>query len=368
MRCRSWWTWASCLCTLCLVWAIDPNLAKRLSRQEIQAGWLLLFDGESTFGWKTEGDVAVSGGRLMVGGNKASRITSTTSWADAELSAQYQLVGTSGQIHIGNVGIPLAGEGVLDGVYTLQITLAGGKPVSWRVTDPKMQQRTGSLTAPDKPSTALISLSVADNHQIVVHSLKLRPTELKAIFNGKDLQGWKEIPAKKSKFTVTDKGELNIQNGPGDIQTEGQWDDFVLQLEIFSHGKHLNSGVFFRCVPGEFWSGYESQIRNEWQGEDRSKPVDFGTGGLYGRQPARRVVADDNEWFTMTVVAQGPHIAIWVNGFQTVDYTDTRPPAKSARQGTKLTPGPISLQGHDPMTNLSFRNIRVADLPKSNPQ
>ncbi|GBD37169.1 hypothetical protein HRbin36_02299 [bacterium HR36] len=368
MRCRALIATSWCLCAIFGLWGLDPNVAKRLSRQEIQAGWLLLFDGESTFGWKTEGDVAVNGGRLIIGGNKASRITCTTAWSDGELSAQYQLIGTSGHVHVGNVGIPLsAPDTALDGVYTLQVTIAGGKPTAWQVTDPKMQQRTGSLSPSEPPTTAPISISVADNHQVVLHSLKFRPTNLKPIFNGKDLEGWKEVPGKKSKFTVTEKGELNITNGPGDIQTVGEWDDFVLQLEIFSHGKHLNSGVFFRCLPGEFWSGYEAQVRNEWQGEDRSKPVDFGTGGLYNRQPARRVVSDDNEWFTMTVVAQGPHIAIWVNGFQTVDYTDTRPPAKSARQGTKLTAGPISLQGHDPTTNLSFRNIRLAQLPKPKP-
>lgn len=370
MRCHTWILATCCWGLACSAWALDPDVAKRLSRQEIQAGWLLLFDGESTFGWKTEGDVAVNGGRLIVGGNKASRITSTTSWADGELSAQYQLVGASGQLHVGNIGIPLVGsDGVLDGVYTLQATVTGGRPVAWRITDPKMQQRTGSLQPPDKPTTTAIAVSVGDNHQVVLHSLKFRPSNLQPIFNGKNLEGWKEVATKnaKSKFTVTEKGELNIQNGPGDIQTVGQWDDFVLQLEIFSHGKHLNSGVFFRCVPGEFWSGYEAQVRNEWQGNDRSKPVDFGTGGLYNRQPARRVVSDDNEWFTITVVAQGSHIAIWVNGFQTVDYTDTRPVADNARKGTKLSPGPISLQGHDPTTNLSFRNIRLAELPKSKP-
>jgi len=357
----------SCLVTATFVWAIDPNLAKRLSPQEIQAGWLLLFDGESAFGWQGDGDVAVNGGRLIIGGNKPSRITSTTAWADGELHAQYQLIGTSAQLRIGNVGIPLAADVALDGLYNLQVTMTGGKPTAWRITDPKMQQRTGSLPPADVPATASISFSVADNHQLVLHTVKFRPAGLKPIFNGKNLDGWKEIPGKKSKFTVTQKGELNIQDGPGDIQTVDQWDDFVLQLEIFSHGKHLNSGVFFRCIPGEFWSGYEAQVRNQWQGEDRSKPVDFGTGGLYNRQPARRVVSDDNEWFTMTVLAQGRHIAIWVNGYQTVDFTDTRPPNNNARQGAKLGPGPISLQGHDPTTNLSFRNIRLAELPKAKP-
>jgi hypothetical protein len=201
---------------------------------------------------------------------------------------------------------------------------------------------------------------------VKIKTLKFRPTGLSPIFNGKDLTGWKPIPDRKSRFEVTEAGELNIKDGNGDLQTEAQWDDFVLQLEIKTNGTHLNSGVFFRALPGEFWSGYESQIRNQWEGDDRTKPVDFGTGGIYNQQPARRVVSSDNEWFTKTIIATGNHIAVWVNGIQVSDFTDQRPARESARRGSKTSPGVISLQGHDPTTDLSFRNIRIARL--SGPQ
>ena len=74
-----------------------------------------------------------------------------------------------------------------------------------------------------------------------------------------------------TKFDVTAAGELSAKNGPGDLQTEKQFDNFVLQLECKTNGKFLNSGVFFRCVPGKFWSGYEAQIRNEWLQEVKLK-------------------------------------------------------------------------------------------------
>ena len=48
---------------------------------------------------------------------------------------------------------------------------------------------------------------------------------------------------------------------------------------------------------------------------------DYGTGAIYRRVPARRQASHDGEWFTMTVVAQGRHIATWVNGIQ-VDPMD----------------------------------------------
>src|SRR5207248_2613603 len=103
--------------------------------------------------------------------------------------------------------------------------------------------------------------------RLTVRNVKLKPLGTKSIFNGKDLTGWKEFPGKKSKFSVNDKGWLNVENGPGDLQTEGKWGDFVLQLECLSNGQHLNSGVFFRCRAGEYQNGYEAQIHNRFTRE-----------------------------------------------------------------------------------------------------
>ena len=65
-------------------------------------------------------------------------------------------------------------------------------------------------------------------------------------------------------------------------------------------------------------NGYESQIHNGFKDEDRSKPVDCGTGGIFRRIDARIVAANDLEWFYKTVIADGAHIATWVNGHQVI--------------------------------------------------
>src|SRR6185369_14943068 len=101
--------------------------------------------------------------------------------------------------------------------------------------------------------------------------------------------------------------------------------------------------------------------------DNRDKPIDYGTGGIYNYTPARRVVSTDREYFTMTVVAHGNHMAVWVNGYLTAEFTDNRATNASARRGRKDGAGPISLQGHDPTTDLSFKNIRLAPLPKAAP-
>ena len=162
---------------------------------------------------------------------------------------------------------------------------------------------------------------------------------------------------------MTEEGELHVKNGPADLQTQAQFNDFVLQLECKTNRKRLDSGIFFRCVPGQYQNGYEVQIHNGYKEGDRTQPVDFGTGAIYKHVPARKIVSNDNEWFTLTIVANGPHMATWVNGYQTVDWIDNRKPADNPRQGLRTAKGHISLQGQDPMTDLLFRNIRLTELP-----
>jgi hypothetical protein len=199
--------------------------------------------------------------------------------------------------------------------------------------------------------------------KIEFRNVKLRPLGLASLFNGKDLSGWKTYPELKSRFTVTPEGCIRVQDGRGQLETVGRYGDFAIDLEVFVNGKSLNSGVFFRCIPGEVMNGYECQIQNGFKDDDRTKPADCGTGGIFRRQDARRVVANDFEWFRLTLLADGPHMAAWVNGYQVSDWTDTRKPDPNPRKGLRVEAGTIMLQGHDATTDLMFRNLRAAELP-----
>jgi hypothetical protein len=183
------------------------------------------------------------------------------------------------------------------------------------------------------------------------------------LFDGKSLDGWSTDRAEKCKFDVTKDGELHMSNGPGQIDSVADFTNFVLQIDCKANGDGLNSGVFFRTLREGRWAGYESQIQNGFKDGDRTKPKDFGTGAIYRRQPARYVVPSDHEWFTKTIVADGPHMAVWVNGYQVSDWTDTRPAKENAREGRRDAGGAIALQGHDATTDFLFRKIRAAELP-----
>ena len=193
-------------------------------------------------------------------------------------------------------------------------------------------------------------------------NVKLKPLESGDVFNGRDLTGWQEFPGKQSKFSVTPEHTIRVQNGPGQLEFQNSLGDFVLQLEIYSGGKHLNSGIFFRNIPGEHWQGYESQVQNGFKNDDRSQPIDCGTGGFYRRQNARKVVPNDFEWFAETLVVSGDHMATWINGYQVSDWTDARPPHENPRQGLRRAAGTLTIQGHDATTDLQFRKLRTAEM------
>lgn len=385
---------------LALALAFTPHAAtaalNALTPEQTAEGWILLFDGETTFGWTSRGEAqwkAEDGTISHVAGSGGGFLSTTSEFGDFQLQAEFWVDEQA------NSGVflrcPPSGDITALNAYEVNIydphekwptgsinevakTADRQKTVGqWNTYtltaegDHLVVQLNGKTTVDvrdTKQRRGTIALQSFNGQGVVrFRSVKLKPLGLKSIFNGKDLAGWKEIPGRKSVYTVTPEGWLNVKDGNGDLQSEGQYGDFIFQLDIISNGKHLNSGVFFRAQPGEFWSGYEAQIRNQWQGEDRTKPVDFGTGGLYNLQRTRRVVSTDGEWFTMTILAQGPHLATWVNGIQVTDFTDQRPPRDSARRGYRSQAGVLSLQGHDPTTDLSFRQLRTAEMPAARP-
>jgi hypothetical protein len=334
-----WWPAILAVCIAGAAWADDPPKPNQLTPKEITDGWISLFDGETTFGWKIDGEAKVENGVLILGGEKATTAATTTEFAKFEFV--YKYANASGGERTPKMSMVTSGPSRLASASDAQGTYHGAV----------------------KPKRGPIAFEIPAGGRVELREFRIRPIEYKPIFNGKDLTGWKEFPGRKSQWSVTKPGWIHLENGPGDLQTEEQWADFILSAECISNGKHCNSGIFFRCIAGQYQQGYEAQIHNGYKDDDRTKPIDFGTGAIYRRQPARKVVSNDKEWFTMTVAAHGNHIATWVNGYQVTDFTDTREANENARNGSKTGKGPVSLQGHDPTTNLDFRNIRIVELP-----
>jgi len=371
-----------------LLFAQDkPNT---LTEKEVQVGWISLFDGETAFGWKLEGEAKVEMGLLRLGGDKPASAQTTTHFADGETMFECRWKGKE------KPTISLRGKTVPP--LSLAVWSAG----KWSTLTFKAEKLMNFLTVQGNGvvssshfggrsfsgTLGSLGFAVPAGTTLEVRSVKYRPLAMQSLFNGKDLTGWKvfEGKGKKSKFTVTKDALLNVKDGPGDIQSEQLYDDFVLQVEGRTNGKHLNSGIFFRAIPAKYQQGYEAQIRHQFtekptqkymieeydpkthkltgKKEVMSTAVDYGTGSIYRRVPARKGVAKDNEWFVMTLIARERHMATWVNGIQVADWTDNRPDNENGRNGYRATAGAISIQGHDPTTDLDFRQIRIATLPR----
>ena len=359
-----------------------------LPEDELADGWISLFDGHSLFGWKRpdQANWHVEDGAIVVDSGEKCLLCTSTEFSDYELKIDFRCPPTT------NSGVflhtALAPEDPAIDCYELNI--AG----------PDNPFPTGSLVFRQKAEIDPVSPDwhsyhvtidgadvtvVLDGEQILEYidpqplergpiglqfntgeiafrNIRLKPRGTERIFNGRDLSGWKTYPEMASKFTVTAAGEINVRDGRGQLETEASYGDFVLQLECIAHAEKLNSGIFFRCIPGDTMMGYECQIQNGFENGDRTQPEDCGTGGIFRRQDARYVVADDLDWFWLTLIADGPHMAAWVDGYQVSDWTDEREPDENPRKGLRLEPGTIMIQGHDPTTNLSFRNLRIAPL------
>jgi hypothetical protein len=401
---------------LCLLVAHVTNAGEdpkpnTLTPKQIRDGWLLLFDGETTYGWygpllasnpnrygAIGGNATVAAGVLQLGGEKESSAWFGAPFSNFQLDFEYRLETRPGAVFVTHFlpsAVPGGGKGFLradgQGWHRCTITARSDRATGQFTIQHEHFSPSGVLAHQSYSAraglkqTLKLGFRVPAGGKLLLRNVKLKPWADYTLFNGEDLTGWNEHPDKKSKFSVTPQGWLNVKNGPGDLQTTKQFRDFLLQLECISNGKHLNSGIFIRAIPGQYQQGYEAQIHNGFNPEKpraytvdqydpethkktgtikvESAAIDYGTGAIYRRMPARKQMAKDHEWFAMTVVAHGNHFATWVNGVQVCDWTDDRPANDNARQGCCLNPGAVSIQGHDPTTDLSFRNIRIAELP-----
>lgn len=295
-----------------------PEYGHGLSADEARAGWMALFDGRTLSGW-SGGKVE---GRSLAGGQ------TTSPFGNCELKGEAE---RAGEIAVGEQVLSVP-AGSFERSFTV------GKP---------------------GPVRLVAGLGVK--------TLLLKPAGLKAVFTGSDLAGWtivrhpKLADDRQTKWSVGD-GALRGVGGPGAVELEGKYGDLVLQTEVRMRARLVNGGVFFRSIPGQFMNGYEAQLFNACYDHDPAQPARYSTGAIDDRQLARRLVSRDLEPFVMTVVAVGPHIATWVNGFQTTDWTDERDKHENPREGLRLEAGTIQLQAHDPQTDIEFRRVLVAEI------
>jgi hypothetical protein len=180
------------------------------------------------------------------------------------------------------------------------------------------------------------------------------------LFDGETLAGWEGNVywfRIDEKAIVAGRLEQKIPHNEF-LCTTGTYADFELRLEAKLVGEGKNAGVQFRSkrVPGSTEvSGYQADI-----GVAGDRPV---WGALYDESRRRKMLAEPDpelakkavktdQWNEMRVICRGAHIQIFVNGVQTVDYTETDESIPKF--------GVIGLQIHSGKpTEAWYRNVRI---------
>jgi serine/threonine protein kinase len=182
-----------------------------------------------------------------------------------------------------------------------------------------------------------------------------------ALFNGKDLTGWKTHPKQPGNWRV--ENGILIGSGPAvsHLYTEREaFRDFYLRLEARINDKG-NSGVYFRAPFGPVlparnpWlpTGYEAQVNSTHEDVNKTGSL-FNHGESSVAISIRESPVTPSQWFTLEVIAEGNHIVVKVNDKTTADYTDEK---------RRFTSGHIALQQHNPQTVCEFRKIEIKELP-----
>jgi hypothetical protein len=176
---------------------------------------------------------------------------------------------------------------------------------------------------------------------------------------GNELTQWIQYPQMAGSIDWDAEGNLHVRGGKKQLETKAHFADFALLAQVKTAGPQQNSGIFFRCIPGEEMNGYECQINNDAKDDNRVFPADCGTGGFFRRQDARLLMADHDTWFSLLLIAVGRNMAAYVDGIQVSDWQDTRSPDANPRRGLRLEAGSVMLQGHDETTDVKFKAIDI---------
>ena len=331
-----------------------------LTPEEVAEGWISLFDGRSFFGWrgadKRGWQVQASG--LFIDQPVTEMLRTASQFDNFEMRFEYSssapfdvLLRTSPKPAAGDavfVELPASSE------FTRVDLRLDEKELTVKVNDELLVR-----------SNAIPVLKGYIGFDRRSGNLSIRQLTLRPIFKNShrlfDLEDWNVSEGSVMAVRQENESTFSIEGGPGYLESRQAYRNFIFQMRgwIIAGG---NSGVFFRCIPGENMNGYESQIDHGVQDQEKLSPSNGGTGGVFRRKEARRIVGSDETWFTKTIIAEGPHVAIWVNGYQVTDWTDRRRPNKNPRRGLKTAAGTLMLQGHDPETLTRFQSIQAREL------
>jgi hypothetical protein len=368
----------------------DDLLAARLPADESSMGWIRLFDGHTLFGWEITGAAnwRVEEGSIVVDKGANCLLCTSIPWQDYELTLEFKAEEKT------NSGVflrsPLAPEDPAIDCYEVNIA-PGDHPFptasvvkrkkadesetpqvfgQWRTMNMHLEGKQLRVTVDNElvcDYTDPLGLSAGriglqhNSGRIEFRDIRLRPLGLESLLDA-DLSSWNKYPEMPGEFTTTEQGWLRVKGGRTQLESKEPYDDFVLLAEYKLPTVEMNSGIFFRCIPGDVMMGYECQLSNAMKDNNPLSPMDCGSGGIFRRQDARIVAGEVDKWATVLLVAHQEMMSAWVNGVQVSNWFDDRPPHENPREGRRLDAGTIMIQGHDPGTDALLKQIKIVKI------
>jgi 3-keto-disaccharide hydrolase len=184
-----------------------------------------------------------------------------------------------------------------------------------------------------------------------------------ALFNGKDLAGWKAVG--EPKWSWADGRLLGSPapgGGPGFLVTEAKYEDFELKMQ-YRLAIGAGSGLFLRADASGPLSG-KGQFEVQIADDDAYKlgPL-VSTGAIYNVFPRKFAPSlKRGDWNDLRVRLTKRHIEVWINGIQTIDADlDTAGAKLATVPGLTRRSGGIGLQQNQ-KSDVEFRNLRVKVL------
>ncbi|MDQ2732325.1 MAG: DUF1080 domain-containing protein, partial [Armatimonadota bacterium] len=194
------------------------------------------------------------------------------------------------------------------------------------------------------------------------------PASYNALFNGKDLSGWKALVGDPPHRALMTAAELAAAQAPADVEMQKHWrvedgtitydgknnnlctaqdyGDFALEVD-WKIGPGGDSGIYLRGSPQvQIWDNAE------------------GSGGLYNNQknlshPLLKADRPIGEWNHFEIIMVGDKVTVYLNGELVVDRITME---NYWERDKPIYPrGAIELQHHN--SPLFFKNIFVRELP-----
>jgi len=184
--------------------------------------------------------------------------------------------------------------------------------------------------------------------------------EAVSLFDGKTFEGWEgNLKSFRIEEGAIVGGSLKERVPRNEfLCTRKEYGDFELRLKFKLLGKDANAGVQIRTrrIPDHHEViGYQADMGDRYWGclydESRRRKV-------LARPDAKKMagILKREDWNEYVIRCTGPRVQLWINGFQTVDYTE--PDEKIERSGI------IGLQIHGgPPSEAWYKDITIK-VPK----